>query len=141
MVCLDTKIADDILMPKSMRTRSILLALGILQLVARTAAQSGGGTRAAGAAADEAVKLEVFTVTGSNIRRVDAETALPVTVIDKSELDARGAATMAELFETLGAAEISGITELNNGPMRWWTAWRSSAMALPRFTVRTRRPA
>ena len=116
MVCLDTKIADDILIRNSMRTRSILLALGILQLVARTAAQSGGGTRAAGAAADEAVKLEVFTVTGSNIRRVDAETALPVTVIDKSELDARGAATMAELFETLGAAEISGITELNNGP-------------------------
>lgn len=62
------------------------------------------------------VVLEAFTVTGSNIRRVDAETALPVTVIDKSELDARGAATMAELFETLGAAEISGITEINNGP-------------------------
>ena len=95
MVYLDRKMALDTLILKSMRTRFILLALGILQLVARTAAQSGGGTRAAGASADEAVKLEVFTVTGSNIRRVDAETALPVTVIDKSELDARGAATMA----------------------------------------------
>ena len=62
------------------------------------------------------VQLEAFTVTGSNIRRVDAETALPVTVYDRSELEARGAATMAELFETLGAAEPSAITELNNGP-------------------------
>lgn len=68
------------------------------------------------APSDETVKLEAFTVTGSNIRRVDAETALPVTVFEKSDLDARGAATMAELFETLGAAEISGITEINNGP-------------------------
>src|SRR3954468_7216831 len=62
------------------------------------------------------VQLEAFTVTGSNIRRVDAETALPVTVFDKSDLDARGASTMSELFETLGAADISGITEINNGP-------------------------
>jgi outer membrane receptor for ferrienterochelin and colicin len=61
-------------------------------------------------------RLEAFTVTGSNIRRVDAETALPVTVIDRNELEARGAATMAELFETITAAEISGITEINNGP-------------------------
>ena len=67
-------------------------------------------------APDQPVTLEAFTVTGSNIRRVDAETALPVTVIDRADLDARGAATMAELFETLGAAEISGITEINNGP-------------------------
>ena len=66
--------------------------------------------------AEETVKLESFVVTGSNIRRTDAETALPVTVIDALEVDARGAATMAELFETLGAAEISAITEINNGP-------------------------
>ncbi len=65
---------------------------------------------------DGAVKLEAFVVTGSNIKRVDAETALPVTVIEAADLDARGAATMAELFETLGAADISAITELNNGP-------------------------
>jgi len=67
-------------------------------------------------APEEAVKLETFVVTGSNIRRTDAETALPVTVIDPIEIDARGAATMAELFETLGIAEPSAITEINNGP-------------------------
>ena len=71
---------------------------------------------AAPADADAPVQLEAFTVTGSNIRRVDAETALPVTVIERVDLDARGAATMSELFETLGAAEPSAITEVNNGP-------------------------
>src|SRR5688572_2299807 len=65
---------------------------------------------------EEPLKLDVFTVTGSNIRRVDAETALPVTVIERADLDARGASTLAELFETIGAAEPSAITELNNGP-------------------------
>jgi outer membrane receptor for ferrienterochelin and colicin len=65
---------------------------------------------------EEAVKLEAFTVTGSNIRRSDAETALPVTILSAADLDARGAATMAELFETLGMAEPSAITEINNGP-------------------------
>lgn len=66
--------------------------------------------------AEQTVTLEAFTVTGSHIRRVDAETALPVTVIDQSDMDARGASTMAQLFETLGAALPSAISELNNGP-------------------------
>src|ERR1041385_2220778 len=65
---------------------------------------------------EQAVQLEAFRVTGSNIKRIDAETALPVTVIEPIDLEARGAATMAELFETLGMAEPSGITEINNGP-------------------------
>src|SRR6185295_17255920 len=94
--------------------KNLILFLSLL-LAARVAAQTAPPPPAS-PAADETIKLEAFTVTGSNIRRVDAETALPVTVIDKSDLDARGAATMAELFETLGAAELSGITEINNGP-------------------------
>jgi len=65
---------------------------------------------------EEALKLEAFTVTGSNIRRADAETALPVTILTAADLDIRGGSTMAELFETLGMAEPSAITELNNGP-------------------------
>jgi iron complex outermembrane receptor protein len=99
-----------------MMNRPPLLALSFAALAALATAQTANPPAGASPAADEAIKLEAFTVTGSNIRRVDAETALPVTVIDKNELDARGTATMAELFETLGAAEISGITEINNGP-------------------------
>ncbi len=89
-----------------------------LALASSVLAQTAPSVPPAGAAADpeRPLQLEAFTVTGSNIKRVDAETALPVTVFEKADLDARGAATMAELFETLNAAEISAITELNNGP-------------------------
>ena len=99
-----------------MRYQTPVCALLAITLAAAASAQSVTPPPAPAAGAEQPVQLEAFTVTGSNIRRVDAETALPVTVIEKADLDARGAATMAELFETLGAAEISGITEINNGP-------------------------
>lgn len=75
-----------------------------------------GQTTPAGAPnKDDVVQLEAFTVTGSNIRRVDAETAVPVTVIDSAEMLDRGASTMADFIETLGIAEISGVTEIAAG--------------------------
>jgi outer membrane receptor protein involved in Fe transport len=90
---------------------SLLLATSLAAQTAPTPPASP-----AGSGGDETIRLGEFTVTGSHLRRVDAETALPVTVIDTSELDLRGAATLSELFETLGIAEPSGITELNVGP-------------------------
>ncbi|WP_414662004.1 TonB-dependent receptor domain-containing protein [Horticoccus sp. 23ND18S-11] len=99
-----------------MRYQTPVSALLAITLAAAASAQSVTPPKAPATGGEQPVQLEAFTVTGSNIRRVDAETALPVTVIEKTDLDARGAATMAELFETLGAAEISGITEINNGP-------------------------
>ncbi len=99
-----------------MRYPNPVCAFAAIALAAAASAQTITPPATTAAAPDQAVQLEAFMVTGSNIRRVDAETALPITVIDKTDLDARGAATMAELFETLGAAEPSGITEINNGP-------------------------
>ena len=46
----------------------------------------------------DTVLLEAFTVTGSNIRRLDEEKTLPVTVLNMEDLDLRGAPTPAELF-------------------------------------------
>ncbi|HEY1106973.1 MAG TPA: TonB-dependent receptor plug domain-containing protein, partial [Opitutaceae bacterium] len=99
-----------------MRYPNPLRALAAAALAATATAQTANPPAPSTNDPEAPVKLEVFTVTGSNIRRVDAETALPVTVIEKSDLEARGASTMAELFETINAAEISAITELNNGP-------------------------
>ncbi len=96
--------------PQPARLLAVTLSLASAALAQTTPPTSDA------AASDQTIKLEAFTVTGSNIRRVDAETALPVSVIEKSDLDARGATTMAELFETFGGAEPSGITEINNGP-------------------------
>jgi outer membrane receptor protein involved in Fe transport len=100
-----------------LRARLLLAATAFTaSLGAQTAPANAPAAARPAAPATESVKLEAFAVTGSHLRRSDVETALPVTVIDAAELDLRGAATLAELFETLGIAEPSAITELNVGP-------------------------
>lgn len=47
------------------------------------------------------VTLTTFTVTGSNIRRMDQEKVLPVLTIDKSFLEARNASTPIEVIASL----------------------------------------
>ena len=47
--------------------------------------------------------LERVEITGSNIRRTDAETASPVQVITKQEIDQAGKGTVAEYLQTLTA--------------------------------------
>ena len=56
------------------------------------------------------VTLDVFTVTGSNIRRTDVETTLPVTVIDSKDLEARGGTTFVEMLEYI--PQLTAIPEL-----------------------------
>ena len=58
----------------------LALALAPLSGTAAESAQPG-------LAADETVKLEAFTVTGSNIRRQDAEKTLPVTTTGRPETE------------------------------------------------------
>jgi len=48
-----------------------------------------------------AQSLERVEITGSNIRRADAETASPVQVISKKEIDQAGKGTVAEYLQTL----------------------------------------
>ncbi|MBI5692558.1 MAG: TonB-dependent receptor [Verrucomicrobia bacterium] len=60
----------------------------------------------------DTVLMEAFTVTGSNIRRLDEEKTLPVTVLTMEDLDLRAAATAADLFETLS---IGGPITLDEG--------------------------
>lgn len=50
-------------------------------------------------------------VTGTNLRTGVEQGALPVTVIDSSEIDLRGGSTGADLFETLAAATPPEINE------------------------------
>lgn len=42
---------------------------------------------------DPALQLEAYTVTGSNIKRIDMEKTLPITIVTTEELQARDAAT------------------------------------------------
>src|SRR5438128_1699290 len=51
---------------------------------------------------------ERIEVTGSNIKRIEGETALPVTVISRQEIEKTGATTAAELLNTLSAVGAGG---------------------------------
>src|SRR5688572_19048248 len=49
----------------------------------------------------EAVQLEAFAVTGSNVKRIDVEKVLPVTVLSRDLIAARNAPTPVELLTAL----------------------------------------
>ncbi len=59
------------------------------------------------AATDEPVKLETYTVTGSNIRRLDVEKVLPVTVLNRDEIEVRDASQPADLLISL--PQVTGL--------------------------------
>ena len=86
--------------------------LPLLFLPALLPAQPAPAPRPPAPPASEAVRLEAFTVTGTNIRRLDEEKILPVTVMNLEDLDLRGVPTAAELFDTFS---IGGPITLDEG--------------------------
>ncbi len=56
------------------------------------------------AQSDEVQKITRVEITGSSIKRIDAETALPVQVIRREEIDRSGATTAAELLSKVSAS-------------------------------------
>ena len=55
----------------------------------------------AGAAGDEPATLDRIEVTGSRIRRMDTETASPVQVISRQDIERTGKTTLGEFLQTL----------------------------------------
>lgn len=58
--------------------------------------------------AQEATRLEKVEVTGSSIKRTEAETALPVQVLRREDIERVGAATTEELLRQVTAATSAG---------------------------------
>ena len=54
--------------------------------------------------AQQAQKVEKIEVTGSNIKRIEGETALPVQIITREEIDKTGALTTEQFLQTLSVA-------------------------------------
>ena len=94
----------------SVLSKSLMLALGTLSL-AHVQAQTSAG---APASAAEAPALQRVEITGSNIRRVKAETAAPVQTITREELDKSGKASVAEYLQTL-AVDNAGSVPMSFG--------------------------
>src|SRR5258705_244889 len=48
--------------------------------------------------------IERVEITGSSIKRIDAETALPVQIVSRQEIEATGAANVEQFLQGLGVA-------------------------------------
>ncbi len=100
------------------RTRistGVLLALG------------GAWLMSAPAQAQAQAAPQRIEITGSNIKRVDAETSAPVQVISKQDLDQSGKATVAEYLQTL-TADSQGSVPFTYG--RGFSGGTSSGISL-----------
>jgi len=58
-------------------------------------------------------KIEKIEVTGSNIKRVDAETASPIQIITAEEIRRSGQTTVTQLLRELPSNAAGGLTELS----------------------------
>lgn len=65
----------------------------------------------AGEADADGAAVETIVVTGTNLRRTQIEGALPVTVLDQSDITLRGGSTGADLFASLPMAGLPSINE------------------------------
>lgn len=94
-------------------TKSIRLAMAF---GAATTAVALPGTVFAQDAAEGADKIEKISVTGSRIKRTDIESASPVTVIGRSEIEASGLTDIGDFLQSIPSMSGSPIgTTTNNG--------------------------
>jgi outer membrane cobalamin receptor len=73
----------------------------MLGVLASSASLSGQSSAPAPSKAEETVKLEAFTVTGTNIRRLESENVLPVSVVFSEQIEIRNASTPIDLLTSL----------------------------------------
>lgn len=84
--------------PGRLRSFLTVAALSLLSGVVLQAQSVAPSPTDANDRAESVLKLEAYTVTGSNIKRVDMEKTLPVTIITAEEIEARDAATPMDLL-------------------------------------------
>ncbi|MBM3853664.1 MAG: hypothetical protein FJ399_10980, partial [Verrucomicrobia bacterium] len=93
-------------LPKYYQLAAILTSA--LGLTSNTLAQTAPAPAADPATREpETIKLEAFTVTGSNIKRMDFEKVLPVSVLNLADINIRDAAQPSELLTAL--PEVTGL--------------------------------
>ena len=86
-----------------------LLSLAVAAALACPAMAQQADTRSDAATPKAGVKtLDQITVTGSRIKRTDYEEALPVTIIQREEIEAQGITSAEQLLQQLNVA--------SNGP-------------------------
>ena len=94
---------------QNFKPRALICAL---TAVGAIGAVSAGSVFAQTAPAPKAEKIEV---TGSNIKRIEAESSAPIQVITQEEIRRSGKQTVTELLRELPVNASGGLTELNGG--------------------------
>src|ERR1700754_1851577 len=90
-------------------SRSLLLAFS-------SSAVLYGGNALAQTAAPPTQELQRVTVTGSNIKRTDSETASPVQVLTRDEIEKTGKQSIADVLRGITADGVGSIpTSFSNG--------------------------
>src|SRR5690348_4770908 len=93
------------------------LSLGAVAAVGAVGtAQAQDQTASQGQTNQQPQTLQTIVVTGSNIRRVDLETANPVVTVDRAQIQSSGKVTLGDLIQELPAMTGSPQnTRVNNG--------------------------
>jgi iron complex outermembrane recepter protein len=78
------------------------------QTTASVQNQNTASTASSSSSSDSS--LAEIVVTGSSIKTINGETALPVQILKKDDIDRTGATTVEELFRNISAASSSGAT-------------------------------
>lgn len=97
--------------PNRTTTLALLAALLLTPLAAQTVAPAP----VAPATDEKVVVLEAMSVTGSNIKRMDIEKVLPVTIISQDSMTARNALTPIDLITALPQLTSVPFNEASNG--------------------------
>ncbi len=98
--------------PTAMPTPSLLAAA--LSVALAAALPAAAETTVETAANGDANTLAAVRVTGSNIKRTDTETANPVQVIAREQLQASGKATVADVLRSISANTGNAANETSN---------------------------
>jgi iron complex outermembrane recepter protein len=88
-------------LPRRKNRLAIPLAAALCSSVAFSQTAPAPSAAAPGAPAEQIITMEAFSVTGSNIKRTDQEKVLPVTVMNFEAIQARDAATPADMLVAL----------------------------------------
>lgn len=92
----------------------ICAAAGVAQAQDSTAAMSASSDQAQAPTKDKAKSLKAVVVTGSLIRRVDAETASPVVTVDRAAISNAGAPTLGNVLQQLPSISGKATNPQNN---------------------------
>lgn len=91
---------------KTALAKSLVIAFGSTALAYGTAALAQDTTPPP--APSSAQQLQRVEITGSSIKRIDAETALPVQVLTRQDIQRTGAVNVEQLLQTITATSSSG---------------------------------